>query len=278
MQCISPVSIPDPKGTHPSQRILVPCNRCVFCLTNRRQAWVFRLEKENKDAENSYFLTLTYDDENIPINDSGVQTLDKKDIQKFHKSLRKDISKQGRPCFRYYAVGEYGTKTNRPHYHVIGFNIPFQTVSNLDRIWNKGFVKVGSVTGDSINYVTKYLINEDERKYEGIQKPFAMMSLKPALGSGYLEANRKNHIKAESNYVVRNGVKMKMPRYYRDRIFPKVMREKLAYETGLMVQHDYLKDYQKLKKLGYDPDREIEIRMENYRQFLLKSSDKNRKL
>lgn len=273
MQCISPISIKDPNGVGQSARLSVPCGKCVFCLQNRRNEWSFRLLKEEKISESSYFLTLTYNDEKIPVSDSGVFTLYKKDVQDFHKRLRKRIGKKSQ--FRYYVVGEYGTKTNRPHYHSIAFNIPFQIIGDIVNIWENGHVKVGTVTSDSIGYVTKYLINEEEQDNTGRQKPFAMMSLKPGIGSDYLK-NKKLHSQNKQNYVRINGVKQKLPRFYKEKFFTKVEREALSAETKLQIGRDYEKMYRDLKKMGYNPDDEIDHRTEYLRQKLLNKSSKNR--
>lgn len=276
MQCISPVSIKDPKGSSQSVRLSVPCGKCVFCLQNRRNEWSFRLLKEQKASLSSHFLTLTYNDEKIPVSDNGEFTLYKKDIQDFHKRLRKRIGKKSK--FRFYAVGEYGTQTNRPHYHSISFNIPIQVIGDIESIWGNGYVKVGTVNSDSIGYVTKYLINEETKDYTGKQKPFALMSLKPAIGSDYLRLNKKMHSRSKQNFVYINGIKQKLPRFYRDKIFSKVEREALAAETKLQIQCDYEKEYHRLKKLGYMPDKEMDFRTEALRKKLLNSSEKNRKL
>ena len=106
-----------------TDRIVIPCGHCSFCLKNRRDEWTIRLLEEFKDSLECIFLTLTYSDESVHY-DGNVH---KEHIQKFWKRLRKRL---GSRQIRYYAVGEYGTKTFRPHYHAIvsGINANFYDI------------------------------------------------------------------------------------------------------------------------------------------------------
>ena len=93
--------------------ILVPCGKCLNCLMNKRNDWAFRLMQEYRHSKSGLFITLTYHSKYVP--DQGV---DKEHFQKFMKRLRHTTSQR----LRYYGVGEYGTVTGRPHYHIILFN------------------------------------------------------------------------------------------------------------------------------------------------------------
>ena len=95
-----------------------PCGKCPPCLRRRVSGWSFRLVKQGEQACSALFVTLTYDDEKVPKTASGLMTLQKSDLQKFFKRLRKKTHEK----ISYYAVGEYGDKTQRPHYHIILFN------------------------------------------------------------------------------------------------------------------------------------------------------------
>lgn len=65
--------------------LVVPCGKCPACLANQRQEWVFRLKQEYLASNFAIFVTLTYNDENVPLDFS----VNKKDVQDFHKRLRK---------------------------------------------------------------------------------------------------------------------------------------------------------------------------------------------
>ena len=162
MQCFEPISIRNPKGLSAADRITVPCGKCAACLQNRRGEWTNRLKIELEDATSAFFITLTYNEEHVTY--CNVASLVKSDLQKFIKRLRKSIEPYK---IRYYAVGEYGTITNRPHYHIILFNLPVDKIDNVRKAWTDkqgeeiGHIDVGAVTGASIHYVTKYHINKN---------------------------------------------------------------------------------------------------------------------
>lgn len=171
MQCISPLSLK--RG---DVRTVVPCGKCNFCLQAKRADWTFRLKQELKVCRSASFLTLTYDDSHLPVV-GGFPTLRKDHMQKFMKRLRKETSKVSDLSIRYYSVGEYGTRTERPHYHSIMFNVPLEVMDRLRDIWSLGQVMVGTVTGGSIHYVTKYHLNKHngwEEKGDVREKPFVL--------------------------------------------------------------------------------------------------------
>ena len=116
--------------------MMIPCGQCTGCKLRKRKDWSTRMELEaySHDKESIWFITLTYDDEHVPTQDTEtgeifkggvnvwrdaserprtVQTLSVEDVQLFMKRLRKAVSGP----LRYFLVGEYGDNTSRPHYH-----------------------------------------------------------------------------------------------------------------------------------------------------------------
>ena len=269
MRCPTPISIKDKSDANPkgkaSKRIQVPCGRCGNCRRARRNQWAFRLKQELKDSENAYFITLTYSDETLPEfidYDSGEvkSNLVKEDLQKFIKRLREKQYRQTKERkFRYYAVGEYGTQTDRAHYHLIGFNIDRSIINRLDYIWGHGHVHVGTVTEGSILYVAKYHVNRDmDADEHGRQKEFATMSKRPAIGHGYVERNKKYHLDNMNNYVLQNGYKKAMPRYYKDKIFQDEDKETINHKTEVQMEKLYEKQQENARRMDInDPDRHI---------------------
>lgn len=230
--CYSPQSIPRKDGNGSADRITVPCGKCLECLSTRRAHWSFRLEEELKVSSTAYFLTLTYDDESVPLieldDGSIVPTVVKSDLQNFIKRLRKFYYGSKRSSIRYYAVSEYGSRTQRPHYHCIIYNVPvgrLQFGEDVQSIWKSGFVDVGSVTEASIQYVTKYVINRDFELPIGYTRPFSLMS--KGLGKSYVDKwSDWHHASPDRWHSVRpNGVKISLPRYYVDKLFSDVERE-----------------------------------------------------
>lgn len=217
MQCLSPLSIPNSRyGLYNGEyaRILVPCGKCEACLSRKRQDWFFRLKQELKLHDDSYFITLTYDECNLPKD----MSVNKRDCQLFLKRLRKKIEPYK---IRYFLVSEYGPTTLRPHYHLILFgSLGCKDVESvISESWNNGFVTVGTVTDASINYTCKYCINKSI-EIENRNPNFALMSTHPALGSNYVERYLSYHKSGSKFYCTDEfGRKQAMPRYYRVKIF-----------------------------------------------------------
>lgn len=271
MRCISPLLI-----RREGERNVVPCGKCNFCLQKRRSDWTFRLLQETKVACSAHFVTLTYDDESLPWSDDGIPTLRKKDYQLFKKRLRKAQAKYSDQKIRYYSVGEYGTETERPHYHSIMFNL-FDT-DLLTYSWPHGFVHFGDVTIGSIHYVTKYVINRDDPDlYQGREPPFALMSRRPAIGANYLDTHTKWHRAGRRNYTQVNGVISSLPRYYKEKIFTSVERQALASEAIQYSDLNYWEEIERLNKLVDNPERYYEERaIHAHESFKSKVNTKNK--
>lgn len=246
-RCISPLMI-----VRSGTRDVVPCGKCNFCLETKRSDWTFRILQEVKTAESAHFLTMTYDDSNLPWSSADLPSLCKRDVQLFHKRLRKLNQKSGSMAIRYYTVGEYGTRTMRPHYHSIMFNLAPSAVKNLLETWSLGHVYVGDVNIASIHYVTKYVINK-VGKYQGREPPFAFMSRRPGLGANYVATHRKWHRQELKNYTKVNGVLGRLPRFYKDKFFSVLEKSKLALQAVELGDVNYLKEVQRLSEFHQDP-------------------------
>lgn len=127
--------------------------------------WTLRLLFEFMSHTESCFVTLTYDNDNLPYNIYGQPQLCKLDIQLFMKRLRKMF--KGKEI-RYYCAGEYGEQTKRPHYHLILFGIDFNKLGldcyhsslTLRTLWSYGNNSVGTTTVNSIQYVAGYVLKK----------------------------------------------------------------------------------------------------------------------
>lgn len=223
MKCLTPYNVKnDRKFLNDFSYIPVPCGKCPNCYKKRIDHWVLRLVNEEKVSMSSTFVTLTYSEEALPINDSGVPTLFKPDVQKFFKRLRKKHSSK----IKYYLCGEYGTKTKRPHYHALIFNARNDLI---DETWDYGDTHHGDVTKDSIAYTLKYM-QKSNKKFTDKQSEFSLMS--KGLGLGYLKDNMiKYHKENMIPYAtLEGGAKISLPRYYKDRIFTESEKMKLNHE------------------------------------------------
>lgn len=206
MKCSSQIEVEDKrKWTNENKTILVPCGKCGACKYNRRQDWTFRLKEEHKSSSNAFFTTLTYKNDELPLSKSRIYpSLRKSDWQKFIKRLRKRNKKNGCENLRYYGVGEYGTKTGRPHYHALLFNVSRTCIENLENIWIAGHCMVDQVTAGRIGYITKYHVNANEDEIDR-EEEFSTMSKNPGIGYQYIEDNGKWHRENMYNHVISGG-------------------------------------------------------------------------
>lgn len=208
----------------------LPCGQCTGCRLEYSRQWAIRGYHESLLYTDNSFLTLTYDDANLP-DDASLQ---KNHLVKFWKRFRKSIKPKK---IRYIACGEYGDDFGRPHYHAIVFNHDFSdkqpvnktlyTSEKLSKLWPFGHTTIGSVTFDSIAYVARYIMKKQKGKnskthYETFDPTtgeissrtpeYLTMSRRPGIGHPWLEKYRTDVY--PHDFVVVNGVKCKPPKYY----------------------------------------------------------------
>lgn len=201
-----------------------PCGQCLPCRINRRRIWTHRLMLEHLCSSDAVFLTLTYRDEDLP--DDAM--LCKRDLQRYIKSVRNYYRASRR--VRYYACGEYGERTHRPHYHAILFGVHEHEASAISQLWPYGGVAVGTVTPESIQYVAGYVCKKLSKKEDPkCAKEFAIMSLKPGIGYPALDKihellkipafARMIHLQDDVPSALRHGPRL-MPfgRYLRNKL------------------------------------------------------------
>lgn len=207
MECKKPILV----GKVRSKKRLVPCGKCAQCKANLRAEWCGRLAVENYHSKRSYFVTLTYSDENLKVSDLGIPSVWKYHIQCFIKRLRKMIN------LRYFCTSEYGSKTLRPHYHILLFldqDMQVLEFGNLiDNTWKLGRTHIGEVSPASIAYCTKYCMKDNKGYPEGANPPFRLMSKVPPLGN---QINLNERSVGSFDFF---GQKFKTSRLFRDKFY-----------------------------------------------------------
>lgn len=219
-------------------RIDIPCGGCIGCRLDRAAEWQARLIHESKTHVLSCFLTLTYDDQHLPLGG----TLVKKHFQDFMKRLRKSTG----GGIRFFACGEYGETTRRPHYHALIFGHDFADKRQyskgakgdvlynsqvLNQLWGHGNCLIGAVSPDSCGYVARYIMKKvrgqlAEEHYKNVDTKtgeiipilpeYIHMSTRPAIGLNFYEKFKDEII--QSDFVLVKGKKRKTPRYYDKRL------------------------------------------------------------
>jgi len=185
-------------GGDPSKPVELPCGKCIGCRLEYSRQWAMRCMHEAQTNECNSYVTLTYNDKNLTYGHNQA-TLVPKDLQLFLKRLRKKTGKK----ISYYACGEYGDATKRPHYHlcIFGYDFPdkihvetkrdFKLYESrlLSGLWKAGIHRIGEVTFESAAYVARYIMKKQKGATKkiysdlGIEPEFARMSLKPGIGA-----------------------------------------------------------------------------------------------
>lgn len=272
MPCYYPLTgwrsrLPNSNGKYPitftksegyaDKQMSVPCGQCVGCRLEHSRQWAVRCMHEAQMHEDNCFITLTYCDEKLPTL-LGEGNLVKEHFQKFMKRLRYHL---GKDKIKFYACGEYGDETKRPHYHACLFGVDFHDKilystknghklyisKTLDELWTDpddgvqyGFATIGAVTFETAAYVARYCMKKRKGKnwhqhYERVdlstgeilmkQPEFPLMSRRPGLGRSWLEKYHSEVLATDS--VVARSQEMKPPKYY-DTIFEKDIPLKMS--------------------------------------------------
>lgn len=118
---------------------------------------------------------------------------------------------------RFYAAGEYGSETLRPHYHAILFGLHLDDLRlykrtetgvlynspKLDSCWfrydsetrehfPRGYIVIGRVNWETCAYTARYTakksmsVGDDFWHAFNMEKPFVLMSRRPGIGRQYL--------------------------------------------------------------------------------------------
>lgn len=237
MPCYHPSRVGVLRKGDPGRRvrdvIQVPCGSCLGCRSEQARQWAVRILHESRCHDQSWFVTLTYDDESLPEHGS----LRPDDFKGFVRALRR---RSERPI-SYYGCGEYGSHTARPHYHAVLFGADFSDKSlwahrdtgtswrspTLESCWKLGHSEFSPVTFASASYVAGYVrkkvaaranpeyylrVNEETGEIVEVVPEFSRMSLRPAIGKRWIEKHWQDVY--PKDYVVVEGFESKPPRYY----------------------------------------------------------------
>lgn len=223
--------------------LIVPCRQCLACKQAKGKEWGARVWKEaqQQPPEECWFLTLTYKPERLPWikrgeetphrGGGGIPTLYHKDFQDFVKRLRRklDYHGQGRAGqMRYVMCGEYGSKTERPHYHACIMGLPLEDKGLqiirvdpkslqpayksewLEEIWGNGLVDIEPLTPENAQYMAGYTVKklygtEAVKRYDaqGRKRPYIVPSKGIALN--WLIEHIEEAQAGKYAYIPKNG-------------------------------------------------------------------------
>lgn len=190
---------------HPShdltEFIEIPCQKstCYECRKAYAYNWSLRVQAEAREwpADRIWFFTLTYNDANMP---RCYRPL-KKHLSDFVRALR-DYQGHDKPI-RFFGCGELGSRTARPHIHVVLFGLDVSLFGSrhpfdgkqfifpvIENLWGKGFCPGEPVhdAGTVGGYVAKYQLKDFGRSGCWINS-----SNRPGIGSAWMEAHYKEY-------------------------------------------------------------------------------------
>lgn len=150
---------------------LIPCRNCIGCRLDYSRQWANRGYLEMKYHKETWFVTLTYDDDHLPLPDEvttkvkikydkntgkeyqtgGITYTDNGNwttgilrqdhFTKFLHDIRQVYKREtGKDGIKFMGCGEYGDpkKTFRPHYHLILYGIEFPQETMFEPRFKEG--------------------------------------------------------------------------------------------------------------------------------------------
>lgn len=239
---------------------VIPCRHCYACSINYSAEWATRIMYQCQESEHNYFVTLTYDDEHLPIlseihkgewifeNDGTWITgsLQKEDSQNFIKRLRRHLERNNKlDNFKFFLCGEYGGQTGRPHIHAILMDCkldlsqlydchvdknfkPHWKSKELEKLWDKGIIDVAEVEWSSAAYVARYcakkwIKSSDDLEYISQGKIPEYIAMSKNIGKSYYEKHKYEIYDTDSIIVktfTNDACRLKPPKAW-DRLLEK---------------------------------------------------------
>lgn len=215
--------------------IWMPCQRCVGCHMDRSEQWAIRCYHESQLYQQNCFVTLTYDDQHVPVS----YGLELRELQLFFKRLRKKL---GSHKIRFFASGEYGDQGLRPHYHALIFNYDFpdkklKAIRRGNRVYESAILQslwtngtnneIGNLTYQSAAYTARYCFKKvggdkaddhysrvspiDGNVYR-VPTEFCVMSRRPGLGTDWFHKFKSDVF--PSDFLIVDGKKRRTPKFY----------------------------------------------------------------
>lgn len=257
--------------------ITAACGQCQECREQKSRQWRIRMAEELRTNPDAIFVTLTIDNENyekikIKTKSNNENEIATKAVRLWLERIRKHTKKS----IKHWLITELGHEnTKRLHLHGIVWGIYAKIA--CEEWWNYGYVFIGKwVNEQTVNYIIKYMLKKDKENKSFTGKVLCSSGI----GSGYLKRiDVKNNIfkneETNETYRLRNGAKINLPIYYRNKIYTDEEREKLflnkiikgdVWIMGEKLKIDDIETYQKTleyyrrraKKLYEDDEQEWE--------------------
>jgi len=226
------------------ERILhieIPCGQCIECRESKARDWQVRLTEEIKQHEYNYFITLTF----AP---AELETICNKNklkecnavagyaVRHMLERWRKDNKKS----LKHWLITELGHEgTERIHLHGLIFSdkpLEFGKMDNNNfrtwKYWKYGNIYVGEyVNNRTINYISKYITKIDTDHKGFVGQILASPGIGKSFITKYQERNGQEYKyekkKIADYYRLENGCKVKLPKYYKNKLYNEEQREEI---------------------------------------------------
>lgn len=257
----------------------IGCGICMECKKKKAREWSIRLQEEIKTNKNGKFVTLTFSNESIKELTNEIKglegyNLDNEIATKATRRFLERWRKKYKKSLKHWFVTELG-KEGTENIHIHGIVWTNETKETISEIWKYGYTRIfdktngGWVNEQTINYIVKYANKVDEKHPNYNQK----ILTSPGIGKNYTNTHNSTLNKfaitnTKETYTTRQGHKISLPIYYRNKIYNEEEREKLwiqkldknvRYIGGEKIEANNWTEIQKLqdyyrkinKKLGY---------------------------
>lgn len=250
--------------------IEIPCGECKECKKKRKEMWRLRIENELLDSKSAIFFTGTFSDEAIENIKKQYKVEEENDIAtKANRLFLERLRKKHGIKLTHWCITELGAKKGRIHIHGIFFIKENQDIEyikdKIKREWDFGWNYLGYVDqGRTINYITKYMLKENENFKEF--KPKVLASQK--IGISFIERNKRFYKYKEENGEIEANTKMEyldgretyLIKYYKEKLYTTEERENILLS---ILDENKRKINSRVFK-GYDLETELE-----YNRFLI---------
>ena len=240
------------------QRVLniqIPCGQCIECRQAKAREWQVRLAEEIQTHNYNYFITLTFAPKELEelLKKTGLKECNAAcgyAVRHMLERWRKDYKKS----LKHWLITELGHEgTERIHMHGLLFADNEIIFGEMDdnqlrkwKYWKYGHIYVGQfVNNRTINYISKYItkIDTDHKGFVG------QILASPGIGRDFIEKQQYNNTykyrpRANSDYYrLENGCKVKLPTYYKNKLYNEEERE--------LMWREFM-DSEKITILGQD--------------------------
>ena len=250
--------------------IEIPCGECKECKKKKKEMWRLRIENELLDSKSAIFFTGTFSDKAIEKIKKQYGVKEENDIAtKANRLFLERLRKKYNIKLTHWCITELGSEKGRIHIHGIFFIKENQDIKyikdKIKREWDFGWNYLGYVDqGKTINYVTKYMLKENENFKEFKPKVLASKNI----GIGFIERNKSFYKYKEEDGKVEANTKMEyldgretyLIKYYKEKLYTTEERENIL----LSILDEEKRRINSRVFKGHDSETELE-----YNRFLI---------